>query len=48
MKRNIQTAERILSEGQESFDEESLTSLLEDFDLSGDSEKGLQENEEAA
>lgn len=29
--KNIQTAERILSESQESFDEDSLNSLLEDF-----------------
>ena len=46
--KNITTAERILSEGQESFDEESLNSLLDDFGQSGNSEEGLQENEEAA
>jgi len=46
--KNIRTAERILDEGQESFDEESLTSLLDDLRSTGDSEEGLQENKEAA
>lgn len=46
--KNIRTAERILDEGQESFDEESLTSLLDDLRSTGDSEEGLQDTKEAA
>jgi DNA modification methylase len=37
--KNIQTANRILSESQEAFDEESLNSLFEDFKPSEDSEE---------
>lgn len=46
--KSIRTAERILDEGQESFDEESMNSLLGDFGSSGDSEEDFQENKEAA
>lgn len=37
--KNIKTAERILSESQEAFDEDSLNSLLEDFKPSEDSDE---------
>jgi DNA modification methylase len=37
--KNIKTAERILSESQEAFDEDSLKFLLEDFNPSEDSEE---------
>ena len=35
--KNIFTSERVLSEGQESFDQESLNSLLEDYRPSDES-----------
>jgi DNA modification methylase len=44
---NITTAERILTEGQESFDEESLNSLLEDTMSSDDSDDNLENNQAA-
>jgi DNA modification methylase len=40
--KNIQTSTRVLSESQESFDEDSLNSLLEDYNPSEDSD-GLDE-----
>ena len=46
--KNVRTAERILTEGQESFDKESLDSLLDDIGQSGKSEKNSQEDSEAA
>lgn len=46
--KNIITAERILTEGQESFDEEALNSLYEDFQISTGIDENLQENTEAA
>lgn len=46
--KNIITAERILSDGQESFDQEALDSLLNDFVQSGKSEDNQQEESEAA
>lgn len=46
--KNVKTAERILSDGQESFDKESLDSLLKDFGQSRKSEENPQEDAEAA
>ena len=37
--KNIQTANRVLSESQEAFDEDSLKSLLDDYNPSEDSEE---------
>jgi DNA modification methylase len=45
--KNIQTAQRVLSESQEGFDEESLKSLLED-NGSSESSDDLLENNQAA
>jgi DNA modification methylase len=45
--KNIKTAERILSEGQEAYDEDSLNSLLKDIDSQDDSED-LNESNQAA
>jgi DNA modification methylase len=45
--KNIQTAERILSEGQEAYDEDSLNSLLKDIDSQDDSEDLIESNQAA-
>jgi DNA modification methylase len=45
--KNIQTAERILSEGQEAYDEDSLNSLLKNIDPRDDSEDLLESNQAA-
>ena len=45
--KNISTAERILSGGQDEFDEDSLNSLLKDMENPDDSED-LLENTQAA
>ena len=36
---NIVTAERILTEGQDSFNQESLDSLVKDFNIDNDNEQ---------
>jgi len=46
--KNIKTAERVLSDAQESFDEDSLTTLLEDFESAPISEENLLDEKEAA
>ena len=45
--KNIATAERILSGGQDEFDEVSLNSLLKDIDAPDDSEDLLEINQAA-
>jgi len=46
--KNIQTAERILEEGQESFDDESLNSLYDDFGVIESNDEIICENDQAA
>lgn len=46
--KSIKTAERVMSDAQESFDEETLNSLYDDFVESESSNENLRENNEAA
>jgi DNA modification methylase len=46
--KNIKTAERVMSEAQESFDESSLNSMFDDFGVSGNSDMNLEDIQEVA
>ena len=46
--KNIKTAERVMSEAQESFDESSLNSMFDDFGVSRSTDVNHHEGDAAA